>query len=237
MAGERLRRPAQVATTVPAVPAQDKFERYRRALAGTPTAPSPGRTALEVEAGRLTHRIPDKMWLGVEEVVEVRLGRAAATGLATGLLGSGKLTSEELPIVESMSVVLQAAPGAFEIEARAPDQQLVKRDVLAGTGLEGNDFGRWIWHVTPRKLGAQQLVVQVSATVRDSRGVPASVALPDKSFPVAVAVSVRSSASRFVKWAVPGLTLAVLTGIVGGFTRDYWWPALSELLKSWGWLG
>lgn len=61
---------------------------------------------LRAEAGKLVHKIPASMTRNVEEVIEVRLGRAEAHGLMTGLVGEGSLAQEDLLIVETMTVML-----------------------------------------------------------------------------------------------------------------------------------
>ena len=84
-----------------------------------PAVSSNATKALEIEAGRLVHKIPLKMWLGQQEIVEVRLGRLAATDLSKGLEGRGNLTTDDIPIVETMSVSLYGGPGAFTIERQS----------------------------------------------------------------------------------------------------------------------
>jgi len=192
--------------------------------------------ALEIEAGRLVHKIPLKMWLGQQEIVEVRLGRLAATDLSKGLEGRGNLTTEDIPIVETMSVSLYGGPGAFTIERQSETSQLVMSDLLKGTPLETQDFGRRVWLVTPRKTGAHQLYVKVSAALKDSRGVPTTTKLPDKEFKVSVSVHTGNAMTAVIKRTLPALVLAGLGGLVAAISRDVWWPKLCALLKAQGWL-
>jgi hypothetical protein len=56
-----------------------------------------------------------------------------------------------------MSVSLHAEDGAFTIESQSEVSQLVMNDFIRGTGLEKEDFGRWVWRVTPRMIGSHQL--------------------------------------------------------------------------------
>jgi hypothetical protein len=192
--------------------------------------------ALEIEAGRLVHKIPPKMWLGQQEVVEVRLGRLATPDLSKGLEGRGALTVEDIPIVETMSVSLYGGPGAFTIERQSEASQLVMSDLVKGTPFETQDFGRWVWLVTPRKTGAHQLYVKVSAALKDSRGVTTTTKLPDKEFKVSVSVHTGKATVAVVKRTLPALALAALGGLVAAFTRDVWWPKLYAIFKAHGWL-
>lgn len=202
----------------------------------TPAASSETTRALEIEAGRLVHKIPPKMWLGQQEIVEVRLGRLATGDLSKGLEGRGPLTTEDIPIVETMSVSLYGGPGAFTIERQSETSQLVMSDLVKGTPLETQDFARWVWLVTPRKTGTHQLYVKVSAALKDSRGVSTTTKLPDKEFKVSVSVHTGNAAIAVIKRSLPALILAGLGGLVAAFSRDVWWPKLHVVLQGLGWL-
>lgn len=200
-------------------------------------APAPAAQALEIEAGRLVHKIPSKMWLGEAEIVEVRLGREAALGLVSGLVGRGALTEESIPIVETMSVSLYARGGAFDIERQSETTQLVKTDALKGTAFEGSDFGRWTWLVTPKRTGAHQLYVKVSAGLKDSRGVPTTATLPDREFAVSVSVHAGKETMKVLGRFLGVGGGVIAAALVGAITQDLWWPKLKALLAGWGWLG
>jgi hypothetical protein len=168
--------------------------------------------------------------------VEVRLGRTLARGLTRGFGGRGEVKTEDIPIVETMSVTLLCEPGAFDIQARSDRDQLVKPDLVLGTALHGDDFGRWVWLVMPRRRGEHTLLVKVSAAIRDSRGLPTTSSLPDMTFAVSVRVRILRAVFAAIVGAVPGLVWVAITtvagSVVGILTKDYWWPALRRLL---GW--
>lgn len=194
--------------------------------------------ALGVQAGRLVHKIPQKMWVGEQETVEVRLGRAATEELTQGLVGRGALSSQDIPILETMSVSLYAKGSTFEIERQSETTQLVSGgDQLKGTPFEQANYGRWIWLVTPRKTGAHMLFVRVSASLKDSRGLPTSASLPDREFPVSVSVHAGKTTIRILRRGLLGLGGAAGAGLLGAITQDLWWPKLKILLQSWGWIG
>jgi hypothetical protein len=100
---------------------------------------------LEVEAGRLVYQVDKRMWVGVQERVEIRLGRLEAHGIMEGFIGRGVVDTESLPIVETMSVTLECESGTFEIDNRTEKEQLVKPDIVRGTELFKDDYGRWLW--------------------------------------------------------------------------------------------
>ena len=83
--------------------------------------------ALDIEAGRLAYQIPERMWVGVQETVEVRLGAVIAKEIMQGFVGRGDVKLEHVPIVETMSVSLVCEPGTFDIDPRSEKDQLVKR--------------------------------------------------------------------------------------------------------------
>jgi hypothetical protein len=192
--------------------------------------PSTPQGALEVEAGRLAYQIPNRMWRGDQETVEVRLGRPEAEGLMHGFIGRGVVTPEDMQIVETMSVSLMCEPGAFDIEPRSQEVQLVKPDLVKGTAFHKDDFGKWVWLVTPLEAGDHTLSVKVSAAMKDSRGLPTTASLPDKIITVTVRVHLVRATVGAVGRVAPGLAWAVVTALVGVFTKDYWWPAVRTWL-------
>lgn len=189
--------------------------------------PTPQR-ALEIEAGRLAYQIPRRMWRGVTETVEVRLGRLDASDFRLGFVGRGGIRTEHVPIVETMAVSLVCEPGAFHVVARSKEEQLVKPDIVKGTAFHQTDFGKWIWLVTPRKSGEHTLLVKVSARIRDSRDLPSTATLPDKIIGVTVQVNVRRAVLEAARRAAPHFAWAIVTALVGVFTRDYWWPTIRD---------
>jgi hypothetical protein len=194
---------------------------------GDDDAPTPAE-ALEIEAGRLVYQIPERMWRGVPEKVEVRLGREEAKDMMLGFAGRGDITSDSTPIVETMSVTLASEPGVFDIQTRSERDQLVKPNLVKGTPLEQHDFGKWSWVVTPLKRGRHALYVKISAALKDSRGLPTTSALPDKIVAVTVRVQLMRSAIGGVSRTAITLFWTVITALVGAVTKDYWWPFLRD---------
>src|SRR5262249_38080856 len=92
--------------------------------------PSTPEGALAIKAGRLVYRNSGRMWVGVQEIVEVRLGSVITNAIMLGFVGRGDVRDEHVPIVETMSVSLVCKPGAFDIEPRSEKDQLVKPDLL-----------------------------------------------------------------------------------------------------------
>jgi hypothetical protein len=207
-------------------------ETAQMALAPPPIPRQLSKAALERRAGHLIHRIPESMCVGKAEPVEVRLGRVHQD-IAKGLLDSGDLTVEELPIVETMTVDLYGSPGAFKIVRQSRATQLVKSSLIWSLPLDEMRFGRWIWHVTPKKRGTHEFVVKISADLSDSRGVATTEPYEDRTFSVRVRVNYAHAAVRVLKWSV-----AVAAGVLGAaFTQELWWPRLKALLLGTGFLG
>jgi hypothetical protein len=132
--------------------------------------------ARAVDAGLLAHRVPDALWLGAPATIEVTLSRQVLAGLV-----------QQGHNIETLSVSLYGNAEAFEIERQSERTQFMN----AKQALAAHDpatFGRWAWLVTPCAAGPQHLVIRVSALLRDRHGVPAPVAIPDRSFPVDIQV-------------------------------------------------
>lgn len=136
-----------------------------------------------VEAGLLVNHIPDAMWLGAPTTVELVLDRAVLADLAQLELGRGGHGQS----LETLSVSLYGSAEAFEIERQSERTQFV----IAKQALASHDpetIGRWMWLVTPNAAGPQDLVIRISALLRDRHGVPAPVALPDRGFSVDIQI-------------------------------------------------
>jgi len=218
----------------PSASAEALGDQILAALADRPPSPAPipsdlSRRAIEKEAGQLNHKIPSTMRVGATEVVEVRLGRAHQD-IAIGLLGSGNLTSEELPIIETMTVDLYGSPDAFRIVRQSRATQLVNSSLIWNTPFDDQRFGRWLWHVTPKKSGTHKLVVKVSADMSDSRGVATTEPYGDRTFSVKVRVNLGQASVRVLKWTTAG----AVSGLAGAYTHEVWWPKLRALLAAAG---
>lgn len=136
-----------------------------------------------VDAGLLIFHIPPAMWLGAPMTVEVTLGREVLADLFPPRHGHDAPGQS----LETLSVSLYGSADAFEVERQSERTQFV----AAKHALAAHDpatFGRWVWLVTPHAGGPQDLVIRISALLRDGRGVPAPVALPDRRVSVDIQV-------------------------------------------------
>jgi hypothetical protein len=113
------------------------------------------RTGLTKEVGNILYNPPTEMTLNVSERVEVRIGKAALD--ETGLLGSGDIIRNEIPVSEYMTVRLCCGKPEedqpFDIVPLNAERQIV----------EDEGFTQWAFDVTPRKKGRQLLNLSVSA--------------------------------------------------------------------------
>jgi hypothetical protein len=196
--------------------------------------PAPAAAASDVlraERGKLVEKIPRTMYVGVREIIEVRLG-LPTQDLTAGLAGGGVLTEHGIWMVETMSIKLLSPDGAFDIEARSPETQLVKKDVLKGTPFEAlvANFGQWIWTVMPKQRGSHPLELSIAASVRDASGLPGNATLPNQTIPIEVAVSLTVTSRRLFWWLLSAAASSAVATVVGAITRDYWWPILKQWL-------
>jgi hypothetical protein len=135
--------------------------------------------ARAVEAGVLAYHLPGAMWLAEPATVEIAFEREALAAL----VGPGQCQS-----IETVSISLYGHAEAFEIERQSERTQFVSATRAASAGRDPATLGRWAWLVTPHAAGSQDLVVRVSALLRDRHGVPVPVALPDRRFAVDIQV-------------------------------------------------
>lgn len=151
--------------------------------------------ARAVNAGLLVHHIPAAMWLGAPTTVEITLGRDVLMQLFPAREGGGTRQS-----LETLSISLFGSADAFEIERQSERTQFVSaKHALAAH--HPATFGRWVWLVTPSAAGPHDVVIRVSALVRDARGVPVPLALPDRRLSIDVQVPEEESfSSAFAGW-------------------------------------
>lgn len=212
---------------------ESRSARHRAPPPESIARPSPTVSSFE---GRMLHRIPDTMRKGVREIVEVRLGAAEQAHLPDGLAGRGQIVDERLRLVETMTVELLGAADAFLIEPQSPPTQDISDQGSHVIGIVSQDFGRWVWHVTPRKAGTHELTVKAVAHYPDSRGVPTAKALPDKLFTLTVVVNYAQSSLGLLSRGGKLLIAGALTTLGGYLTKDLWGPLFSAwrmILEEW----
>jgi hypothetical protein len=166
-------------------PAQPSGARKERPSTAVVTAEDLGRA---VDSGLLVQRIPGTMWLGEPATVELTLDRDFIAGLSAG----SQDLAEVRQSLETLSLSLYGETDAFDIERQSERTQFVNLKALASL-RDPATIGRWAWLVTPRAAGAHDVVVRVSALMRDRNGVPAPVALPDRRFSITVDVPANTS--------------------------------------------
>ena len=183
--------------------------------------------------------IPRKMTINERVVAEVRLGKSQAAKLVQGFVGSGLVAEHDVAIVDAMSVQLVALGGDFDIHTTSPQEQLVRRDMLEGTEFARfgtQEFGQWIFFVTPKTKGAHKLALRISANVNGH----GHATLPDRVIPIDVVVSYSKWSAelawRMAKLAGTGSVTGLFGALVGGFTGKYWWPPVEAWMKARGWM-
>jgi hypothetical protein len=150
--------------------------------------------------------------------------------MTLGIMGTGDVIVEDLPIVETMMVDLYGSPGAFQIVRQSRATQLVKSSLMWNTSFDQQKFGRWLWNVTPKKSGTHELIVKVSADLSDSRGVSTSEPYGDRMFSIGVRVNYGRASVRVLKWVTTG----AVTGLVGAYSHEVWWPKVNAWLMGAG---
>ena len=132
-----------------------------------------------VEAGLLLIYIPEATSLGEPITTEVRLGREVLDEAQ----GDPRSATDRI-LIDTLSVSLISDDPGFSIERQSERTQFVGQRFREHAAAHGN--GRWVWLVTPHSPGDFDLIVRISALVRDRSGVPTPVALPDRRYSIAV---------------------------------------------------
>jgi hypothetical protein len=177
-------------------------------------------------ASKLLYQVPARMYVRETASVEVRIGNERMRGFASGFVSDQPVQEEHLTTVERMSVTLRGDTGAFQIVQQSMPKQLIGG--AASDEFRAQQFGRWLFEVTPQKLGKHSLFITVSGEIAN-----ANRALPDRTFEVTVGVGlgsiVRQAAIQL--GAVGGLLLGAF---VGAATQDLWWPGVRSGLERAG---
>ncbi len=188
------------------------------------------RSALGTAAGKLVYQIPPRMRLRDASTAEVRIGTEAMRGLMSNFASDTPLEEENIRIVQKMAVRLHGEPGAFHIVEQSEPMQLIGPAPIAGGEFQAQQFGRWLFEVTPKKLGRRTIYVTVSGEVTGEGGI-ALRALPPRTFEVHVQIGANRlfTGAALQIWALIGLLFA---SIIGAATQDIWWPQIRATLQG-----
>lgn len=142
-----------------------------------------------VDAGLIATRIPAAMWHIEPTTVEILLNRQLLVATELGVADRpGRLGPQlgERGLIETLSISLYGEAGVFEIERQSERTQFVHEQRSSTRGRDARPYGRWVWMVTPLAPGDHDLVLRISALMRDRHGVPTPVALPDRHYPIVI---------------------------------------------------
>jgi hypothetical protein len=107
----------------------------------------------KLSSGRILFNPPEKMKVGIEERVEVRLTKDITENLTEELKGPGAPQIEPIEVGTFMMVKLTG--DSFDINALSSEEQVVKPV----------GFTEWSWDVTPLKSGTQELHLTVTVRI------------------------------------------------------------------------
>ncbi len=151
----------------------------------------------EALIGRLIENIPRRMRAAIPERIEVRISREETEAIARGMEGRAEPVRHDVKVTNTMSVLLRAPDGGFNIEPLSPETQWVFDRPDAS---EGETYGRWRWVVTPSEAGQRKLQLIVAARSIDQNGLAGDTALPDQIITVQVNTNYVRSLTRALQW-------------------------------------
>ncbi len=130
-----------------------------------------------VEAGLLLIYIPEAT--GSANPSQQRCGLGAKCSMMAQ--GDPRTAADRITI-DTISVSLISDDPSFSIERQSERTQFVGQRFHDHVSAHG----RWAWLVTPHTPGDFDLIIRISALVRDRSGVPTPVALPDRRYSIAI---------------------------------------------------
>lgn len=149
------------------------------------------------------------MRAGVTERVEIRLARAHAADLTSGMEGGGAAWSHDMMVAKAMSVRVRAPEGGFFIETVSPETQWIDNQFLDA----GENYASWRFLITPQSRGWSELQIVVSARTVGSEGLAAETAFPDQT----IDVKVRTNYGRAMLKGLGWIAAAVAGGAIAKF--------------------
>jgi neural Wiskott-Aldrich syndrome protein len=194
---------------------------------GQPQPPLRREAPAKAELGQLAENIPRAMRVGKSERVEVRIAKAQAKSITSGLEGGGLAWRHDVTVTQAMSVRLRAPDGGFFIETASPETQWIENQL----GLMAvEEYASWRFLVTPNKRGRARLQIIVSARTVGGDGLAAETALPDQVIEVKVRTNWGRALLRWSGWIIA----AVAGGALAKFGEGAFgaiMPLVNEIMK------
>jgi hypothetical protein len=157
--------------------------------------------------GRITFNPPEKMFVGKQERLEVRISQDLQADLARDLVGTGTARTELIPVSQSMKISLLGKP-YFNVESLNSEEQLITT----------KGFTQWSWDVTPLETGEHPLHLSVRVVIRLQDGSEKTKDYPVKDTFVLVKITPRTWISRFLRndwhWIAGTLLLPLAAFVV-----------------------
>lgn len=157
--------------------------------------------------GNILYNPPTEMTMNVTETVEVRIAKNEVS--EDNLTGTGAIQKDEIPISQTMKVQLCCGDSQkgdpFDIHSVSAPEQLVDDPLL-----DDDEYTEWVFQVTPRQSGEQQLQLLVTALYNYPDG---SIRQKDRVLNKAIKVQVDTTkeAQNWISqhWHWLGLLLAI----------------------------
>lgn len=184
----------------------------------------------KAETGQLAENVPRSMRVGNSERIEIRIAKAHAKAITSGLEGGGLAWRHDVTVSQAMSVRLRAPDGGFFIETASPETQWIENQLGL---MAGEEYASWRFLVTPNKRGWARLQIIVSARTIGADGLAAETALPDQVIEVKVRTNLVRAFRRWSGWilaAVAGGALAKFGEGALGMAL----PLVQEIMKKYG---
>jgi hypothetical protein len=161
--------------------------------------------------GRILFNPPERMDVGEESLVEVRISRNITDDIGRGLLGKGKIELHDVQIGPFMTVKLNGGE-AFEVKNRTPEDQFISP----------RDYTQWSYDVKALNAGTQTLFLAVGIRIKFEHGGEEKRFYPLYEKRIDVHVNVARSISEFWNHNWQWLGSAILIPLLAATIRVWW---------------
>ena len=165
----------------------------------------------EIVIGKIAFNAPDRMRVGDDTRIQVRIGKTETCDLVRGFEGPGAIKVKDVQVGTLLRVVLFG--NEFNIKPLSTqDQPVLDRG-----------YTQWEWSVTPQKSGIHTLYIRVTLRIKIPNQDTEYLDRPVLSEPITVDVNPLFTARKFVEanwqWAAGSLTPAAIGAAVWQYVR------------------
>ena len=161
-----------------------------------------------LESGQILFNPPERMTVGITEIIDVRIAKQINDQFTKGLSGHGVPQIEQIKVGTFMKVHLSG--DGFDIKLKSNSEEQI---------ISNEGFTPWEWDVTPQKGGSQTLVLTVTIRLKLPDGKEETKDYPVFRRPIVVAVNPAYTIKTFIMKYWQWLIASLLIPLIGLFFK------------------